>query len=132
VPAQVLIFVIAPIIVAAIARSLRAAVQVVVTGFVFGGVVMFPVYILESIRRYHTDGGLYLDGDAPIGTTIGTNLGDAISWLLIIVPSLMIPLGILGAAIAAGVARAIGRAARRASSDEAAVGSAGIGRTSGS
>ena len=69
VPAQFLILVIAPVIVAAIARSLRAAVQVVVTGFT---------------------------------------------------------------AIATGVARAIGRAAYRASSDEAAVGSAGIGRTSGS
>ena len=106
--------------------------QAVVTGFVFSSVTMFPVYILESIRRYHGDGGLYLDGDAPIGTTVGTNLSDAVSWLLLIVPSLMIPLGILGAALATGVARAIGRAARRASSDEAAVGSAGIGRTSGS
>jgi hypothetical protein len=72
VPAQVVIFVIAPVIVAGIARSLRAAVQVIVAGFVFGGVMMFPVYILESIRRYRADGGLYLDGDAPIGTTIGT------------------------------------------------------------
>ena len=122
VPAQFLILVIAPVIVAAIARSLRAAVQVIVTGFVFGGVVMFPVYIFESIRRYHADGGLYLDGDAPMGTTIGTNLGDAVSWLILAVPSLMIPLGILAAAIAAVVARAIGRAARRASSDGAAAG----------
>jgi hypothetical protein len=70
VPAQFLIFVIAPVIVAAIARSLRAAVQVIVTGFFFGGVAMFPVYIFESIRRFHADGGLYLDGDAPTGTTI--------------------------------------------------------------
>ena len=122
VPAQFLILVIAPVIVAVIARSLRAAVQVIVTGFVFGGVVMFPVYIFESTRRDHADEGLYLDGDAPMGTTIGTNLGDAVSWLILAVPSLMIPLGILAAAIAAVVARAIGRAVRRASSDEAAVG----------
>jgi hypothetical protein len=90
---------------------------------------MLPVYILPSIRRYHADGGLYLDGDAPIGTTIGTNLGDAISWFLLVVPG---PLGILGAALATGVARAIERAVRRTSSDEAVVGSAGIGRKSGS
>jgi hypothetical protein len=45
-PVQFLIFVIAPVIVACIARSLRAAVQVIVAGFVFGGVMMFPVYIL--------------------------------------------------------------------------------------
>ena len=44
----------------------------------------------------------------------------------------MIPLGIIGAALATVVARAIGRAMRRTSSDEAAVGSAGTGRTSGS
>jgi len=132
VPVQFLTFVIAPVIVACIARSLRAAVQTIVAGLFFGGVMMFPVYILESIRRYHAEGGLYLDGDAPIGTTIGTNLGDAISWLLLVVPSLMIPLGIIGAALATVVARAIGRAMRRTSSDEAAVGSAGTGRTSGS
>jgi hypothetical protein len=132
VPVQFLTFVIAPVLVACIARSLRAAVQTIVAGLFFGGVMMFPVYILESIRRYHAGGGLYLDGDAPTGTTIGTNLGDAISWLLLVVPSLMIPLGIIGAALATVVARAIGRAVRRTSSDEAAVGSAGTGRTSGS
>jgi hypothetical protein len=78
-----------------IARSLRAAVQVIVAGF-------------------------------------GTNLGDAISWLLLLVPSLMIPMGILGAALATVAARAIGRAVRGASSDEVAADSAGTGRTSGS
>ena len=70
---------------------------------------MFPVYILESIRRYHADGGLYLDGDAPMGTTIGANLGDAVSWLLLIVPCLIIPLGILGAALITVVVRAVGQ-----------------------
>jgi hypothetical protein len=44
----------------------------------------------------------------------------------------MIPLGILGAAIAAVVVRAIGRVVRRASSDEVAAGSAGIDNLSGS
>jgi hypothetical protein len=63
-PAQFVIFVIAPVIVAVILRSLGAAVQAIVAGFIFGGVTMFPVYILESIRRYKADGGLYLDGDA--------------------------------------------------------------------
>jgi hypothetical protein len=125
VPAQFLTFVIAPVIVACVARSLGAAVQTIVAGFLFSGVMMFPVYILESIRRYHAGGGLYLDGDAPRGTTIGTNLGDAISWLLLIVPSLMIPLGILGAALATVVTGAIVRAVRRTSSDEAAADSAG-------
>lgn len=132
VPVQFLTLVIAPVIVAGIARSLRAAVQVIIASFVSGGVMMLPVYILESIRRYHTDRGLYLDGDAPIGTTIETNLGDAISWLLIIVPSLMIPLGIMGAALATVVVRAIERAVRRTSPDVAAAGSGGIDKKSGS
>jgi hypothetical protein len=92
---------------------------------------MFPVYVLESIRRNKADGGLYLDGDAPIGTTIGTTTWASPSGLLLVVPGLMIPLGILAAALATVVVRAIGRALRT-SSDEAAVGSAGIGRTSGS
>jgi hypothetical protein len=42
----------------------------------------------------------------------------------------MIPLGILGAALATVVVGAIGRALRRTSSAEAAAGSAGTGRRS--
>jgi hypothetical protein len=110
-PAQFVLFVLVPMAVAGVTRSLRAAVQAIVAGFVFSGVTMFPVYIFESIRRYNAGGGLYLDGDAVSGTTIGTNLGDAVSWLLLVVPCLMIPLGIISAALVAVVARAIHRAA---------------------
>jgi hypothetical protein len=67
-----------------------------------------------------------------LGTTIGTNLGDAVSWVLIVVPGLMIPLGILGAALAIVVVRGAGQALRRTSSDAAAAGNAGSDRTSGS
>jgi hypothetical protein len=110
-PAQFVLFVLVPMAVAGVTRSLRAAVQAIVAGFVFSGVTMFPVYIFESIRRYNAGGALYLDGDAVSGTTIGTNLGDAVSWLLLVVPCSMIPLGIVSAALVAVVARAIRRAA---------------------
>jgi hypothetical protein len=42
---------------------------------------------------------------------ISTNVGDAVSWVLLVVPCLMIPLGIVSAALVAVVARAIHRAA---------------------
>jgi hypothetical protein len=112
-PAQFAAFVVIPAVVAAVTRSIGAAVQSIVWGFIFGSVTMFPVYIVESIRRYHGGRGLYLDGDAPLGTTIGTNLNDAVGWLLLVVPSLMIPFGIMSAAIVAAVAKAIVRAANR-------------------
>jgi hypothetical protein len=53
------------------------AVQTILWGFVFSTVAMLPVYIVESVRRYQADGGLYLNG-APLPTTIGTNLADAV------------------------------------------------------
>ena len=62
VPFQFFGFVIVPAFVGAVTRSLGAAVQAILWGFVFSSVTMFPVYILESIRRYNVDGGLYLDG----------------------------------------------------------------------
>jgi hypothetical protein len=106
VPVQFLILVVVPAVVAAVARSLGAAVQSILWGFVFSIVTMLPVYIVESIRRYQADGGLYLDGDADRWTTIGTNLQDAVGWLLLIVPLALVPLGILGAALVTAVVRA--------------------------
>jgi hypothetical protein len=79
-------------------------------GFVFGTLTLFPVYVVESVRRYHAGGGLYLDGDAPLGSTVATNLGDAVVWLLLVVPGLLIPAGILGTALVAALANAVHRA----------------------
>jgi hypothetical protein len=112
VPAQLLILVVAPAVVAAVARSLAAGVQTIVWGFVFGTVAMFPVYIVESIRRHHAEGVLYLDGDADVSATIGTNLADAVLWLVFLAPSLMVPLGIVGASLAATLAGAPRRLTR--------------------
>lgn len=52
-------------------------------------------------------------------------LGDAVSWLLLIVPCLMIPLGILGAALIIVVVRAVGQVVN---SGGAAVGTVDIDR----
>jgi hypothetical protein len=112
-PVQVVILVVVPAVVAAVARSLGAAVQSILWGFVFSIVTMLPVYIVESIRRYQADRGLYLDGDADRWTTIGTNLQDAVGWLLLLVPIALVPLGILGAGLVTAVARVPGRTGNR-------------------
>jgi hypothetical protein len=51
-----------------------------------------------------------LDGDADLSATVGTNLADAVGWLLLLVPGLLFPLGILAAALVTAIARR--RAAR--------------------
>ena len=112
-PVQFLILVVVPAAVAAVARSLGAAVQSILWGFVFSIVTMLPVYIVESVRRYQADGGLYLDGDADRWTTIGTNLQDAVGWLLLLVPIVLVPLGVLCAALVTAVARAPERTENR-------------------
>ena len=112
-PVQFLILVVVPAAVAAVARSLGAAVQSILWGFVFSTVTILPVYIVESIRRYRADGGLYLDGDADRWTTIGTNLQDAVGWLLLLVPIVLVPLGVLCAALVTAVARAPERTENR-------------------
>jgi hypothetical protein len=107
IPAQLVALVLVPVVVAAVARSLGAGVQAILWGFVFGSVTMFPVYLVESIRRYDAGGGLYLDGDLPAGATVGTNLGDAVAWLVLIVPAVLVPLGIVAAALASAVTRGL-------------------------
>jgi hypothetical protein len=102
-PAQLLAFMVAPAVVAAITRSLQAAVQCIVWSFVFSAITMFPVYIVESIGRYRDHGELFLDADARTEFTLGDNLTDAVSWLLLIGPGLLIPIGVLAAAVVATV-----------------------------
>jgi hypothetical protein len=102
---QLLTFVIAPLIVAAAARSLRAGLQTICWGFVFSAVTTFPVYILESIRRYREAGGLFLDGDTPSGSSLASNLSNAVTWVLLVLPGLLIPVGVLLATLMARVAR---------------------------
>jgi hypothetical protein len=106
-PVQLVILVIVPAVVATVAGSLRAGVQTILWGFVYSSITMFPVYIVESVRRYRADGGLYLDGDADPWTTIGTNLGDAVVWLLLVAPTLLVPVGILGAALVTASGRSM-------------------------
>jgi hypothetical protein len=102
-PAQLLVFVVAPAGVAAATRSLRAALQCIVWSFVFSAVTMFPVYLIESIGRYREHGELFLDADASATSALGDNLTDAVSWLVLIGPGLLIPLGVLVAAVVATI-----------------------------
>jgi hypothetical protein len=105
---QLLVFVVAPAVVAVVTRSLRAALQCTVWGFVFTAVTMFPVYVLESIGKYEASGLLLLDDDPPLpGATVATNLGDAVGWLLLVVPGLLVSFGVLVAAVLATIARAV-------------------------
>ena len=95
---------VAPAVVAAITRSLQAAMQCIVWGFVFSTVTMLPVYIIESIGHYREHGVLFLDAEAPFTHTVGDDLTDAVSWLVLIGPGFLIPLGVLAAAAAATIA----------------------------
>jgi hypothetical protein len=105
---QLLAFVIAPAAVAVLARSLRAALQCILWAFVFSAVTMFPVYVVESIGKYEASRVLLLDDDPPLpGATVATNLGDAVSLLMIMAPGLLVPLGVLVAAFLAAIARAV-------------------------
>jgi hypothetical protein len=106
VPFQFLAFVVAPPAIALVTRSLRAGLQTILWAYLFGAVATFPVYLVESIRVFQETTGLYLDGDLPKGATIGTNLNNAVAWLFLVVPSVMVPLGVLGTALAAAIAKA--------------------------
>ena len=44
---------------------------------------------------------------------MGTNLGDAVAWLLLVVPFVLVPIGIVAAAPVAGLVRAVERASDR-------------------
>ena len=105
-PVQLLTLVVVPSVVAAVARSLGAGVQTILWGFVFSTVALFPIYMLEAVRRHHADGGLYLDGDGDLSATIGTNLADAVLWLVLLTPSLLIPLGILSSTMTSATSSA--------------------------
>ena len=71
--------------------------QCIVWGFVFSAVTMLPVYIIESNGYYREHGVLFLDAEAPATYTVGDDLTDAVSWLVLIGPGFLIPLGVLAA-----------------------------------
>jgi hypothetical protein len=116
VPVQFLAFVVAPATIALVTRSLRAGLQTILWAYVFGAVATFPVYLVESIRVFGETSGLYLDGDLPTGATVGNNLNDAVGWLFLVVPSVLVPLGVLGTTLAAAIARACHRSRPSAAS----------------
>jgi hypothetical protein len=89
------IFFLASTVAAAVGRSFRTGVQTAVWTALIGTLLIFAIWIPESIYRYGIDAGLLLDGDdAPIGE----NLADAI-FFLIAIPVLGFPFGVIGAAV---------------------------------
>jgi hypothetical protein len=91
------VFFLASAAAAAAGRSFRTGVQAAVWTALIGPLLVFAIWIPESLYRYGVDAQLLLDGDlAPIGV----NLADAI-WALIAIPALGLPFGVIGAAVGA-------------------------------
>jgi hypothetical protein len=80
---------------AAIGRSFRTGVQTAAWAALIGTLLIFALWLPESIYRFGIDAGLLLDGDSG---PIGENLADAI-FFLIAIPLLGFPFGVIGAAV---------------------------------
>lgn len=96
--APVVIFFAASAVAAAVARSLRAGVQAAVWAALLGTLAVFVIGLLEAQHWYRTDARLLFDGEP--GYPIGNNLADFI-WVLVGIPFLGLPFGVIGAALGA-------------------------------
>jgi hypothetical protein len=92
------IFLVASAVAARLARSFRAGVQAATWTALLGGLLLFAIGVPEAMYQYGLDGQLLLDGEG--GRNIGTNLNDFV-WVLIAVPLLGLPFGVIGAAAGA-------------------------------
>ncbi|MCI0587466.1 MAG: hypothetical protein L0323_11560 [Planctomycetes bacterium] len=95
--APAVIFFAASAVAASVGRSFRAGVQAAVWTGVVGALLVFAVWLPEALHRYGVDARLLLDGER--GHSIGENLDDAV-WVLVAVPILGLPFGVIGAAAA--------------------------------
>ena len=80
---------------AAPGRSFRAGVQTAVWTALVGALVVFASWLPEAVYRYGLDARLLMDGE--MGYSIEENFDDAL-WMLIAVPVLGFPFGVIGAA----------------------------------
>ncbi|MGW1885008.1 hypothetical protein [Streptomyces sp. NPDC001970] len=88
--------------VAAAGRSFPAGVQAAVWTVSVGTLLLFSGWLVEAVRWYGIDAGLFLDeATAPIGV----NVKDAVFWVLVLVPAWGLPFGVIGAALGARGAR---------------------------
>jgi hypothetical protein len=87
---------------AAVGRSFRAGVGACVWALALGAPLLVAVWLVEALRVYERGGGLLLDGD---GGGVGSNLGDAVWWSLMVLLLWVLPLGVIGAAVGSALAR---------------------------
>jgi hypothetical protein len=99
----VLVVLAGSMVAAAAARSFRAGVGACVWAVVLGAPLLVAVWLAEALPWYRRGGGLFLDGEGGIG--VGSNLGDAIWWSLIMLLLWVLPLGVIGAALGSAPAR---------------------------
>jgi hypothetical protein len=84
-------------------RSLRAGLGACAWAVTLGALLIIVAWLAEAPRWYRQVGGLLLDADGGIG--MGTNLGDAIWWTLIVLVLWGLPFGVIGAAAGSAPAR---------------------------
>ena len=76
-------------------RSFRSGLAAAAWATVLGALLVIVAWLAEAPRWHRQVGGLLLDSDAG---GMGTNLGDAIWWTLIVLVLWALPLGVIGAA----------------------------------
>ena len=84
-------------------RSFRAGLGACAWAVTLGALLIIVAWLAEAPRWYRQVGGLLLDADGGIG--MGTNLGDAIWWTLIVLVLWGLPFGVIGAAAGSAPAR---------------------------
>ena len=87
---------------AAVARSF-AGVGACVWAVALGAPLLVAAWLAEALPWYQRGGGLLLDGEGGIG--VGSNLGDATWWSLVMLLLWVLPLGVIGAAVGSALAR---------------------------
>jgi hypothetical protein len=101
------IFPLASVAAALVARSFRAGVQAAIWTALLGAPLVFAIGVPEAMHQYGLHAQLLLDGEG--GESIGTNLNDFV-WVLIALPLLGLPFGVIGTAVAGRLRRGRGKA----------------------
>ncbi|MFC5213384.1 hypothetical protein [Streptomyces coerulescens] len=89
---------------AAVRRSFRTGVQTTVWTTVTGTLLVFACWLVEGLHRFRVEGALLLDGETRY--PVGTNVTDAVFWVLVFVPVWgLLPFGVMGAAFGSRLPR---------------------------
>lgn len=88
------------VVLAGLRRSIWAGVRVAVWAVLLASVAVFAVAVSESVLWYQDDSSLILAGDGVPITAVGENIGD-FTFLMVMLPYLWTPFGVISAAIGA-------------------------------